>query len=103
MVALLRVGLGFRANLQLPVHHDPLGGQFEVLIVREAQLAVDRRTVQFRRSDIENNIHVLGPIVTTSSLAGTFLSGQVDASDHRFSWPGCRLLLSLKGGVSAED
>jgi len=32
----------FRADLQLAVHHDPLGGEFNVFIVREAQLAVDR-------------------------------------------------------------
>ena len=38
---LARVGFGFRANLQLPVHHDPLGGQFKIFIVCEAQFAVD--------------------------------------------------------------
>ena len=26
-----RVGSGFGANLQLPVQHDPLGGQFNVV------------------------------------------------------------------------
>jgi hypothetical protein len=39
---LARVGLGFRANLQLAVHHDPLGGQFKIFIICEAQFAVDR-------------------------------------------------------------
>ena len=39
---LARVGVGFRANLQLPVHHDPLGGQFQILVIREAEFAVER-------------------------------------------------------------
>ena len=56
---LARVGFGFRANLQLPVHHDPLGGQFEILVVREAQFAVDRQAVQRRRTDVEDDVHVL--------------------------------------------
>ena len=55
---LVRVGLGFRADLQLPVHHDPLGGQFQIFVIREAQFAVDRQTVQRRRSDIEDDVHV---------------------------------------------
>ena len=59
MVALRVWGWPFRADLQLAVQHDPLGGQFEVLIVREAQLAVDRQTVQRRRTDIEDDVHVL--------------------------------------------
>ena len=41
MVALRLWGLGFRTNLQLPVHHDPLGGQFKIFIICEAQFAVD--------------------------------------------------------------
>src|SRR5690242_11393307 len=35
------VGAGFSTNLQLPVQHDPLGGQFQIFVVREAQFAVD--------------------------------------------------------------
>ena len=53
-----RVGVGFTANLQLPVQHDPLGGQFKISIVCEAQFAVDRQTAQRRRTDIEDNVHV---------------------------------------------
>ena len=37
-----RVGAGFSTNLQLPVQHDPLGGQFKIFIICEAQFAVDR-------------------------------------------------------------
>ena len=44
----------FRADLQLAVQHDPLGGEFNVLIVCEAQLAVDRQTVQRRGVDVEH-------------------------------------------------
>src|SRR6185436_814360 len=42
----------FSTDLQFPVQHDPLGGQFNILIVCEAQFAVDRQTVQRRRTDI---------------------------------------------------
>ena len=56
---LARVGGLFSTNLQLPVQHDPLGGQFKIPIVCEAQFAVDRQTVQRRRTDIEDNIHAL--------------------------------------------
>src|SRR5215510_11374741 len=49
----------FSTNLQLPVQHDPLGGQFNILIVSEAQFAVDRQTVQRRSTDIEDNIHAI--------------------------------------------
>ena len=38
---LVRERLGFGADLQLAVHHDPLGGQLKVRLVREAELAVD--------------------------------------------------------------
>ncbi len=38
------VGLGFGADRQLAVQHDPLGGQFQVRVVGEAELAVDRQT-----------------------------------------------------------
>src|SRR5262249_446444 len=55
---LARVGFGFRANLQLPVDHDPLGGQFQIFIVRKAQFAVDRQTAHRRRTDIEDTPHV---------------------------------------------
>ena len=102
MVALLRVGLGFGADLQLPVHHDPLGGQFEVLIVCEAQFAVDCQTVQRRRTDIEDDVHV-PPDGDNGVFGGHFLvrpSGRIrpalPAGRRR------RFLLSLNG-ISAED
>src|SRR6185436_9320524 len=56
---LARVWGLFSTNLQLPVQHDPLGGQLKILIVCEAQFAVDRQTVQRGRAGIEDNIHVL--------------------------------------------
>jgi hypothetical protein len=59
VIVALRCGGLFSTNLQLPVQHDPLGGQFKILIVCEAQFAVDRQTVQRRRTDIEDNIHAL--------------------------------------------
>ena len=52
---LVRVGLGFGADRQLAVHHDPLGRQFQVGVVREAELAVDRHTIQWRRTDVEDH------------------------------------------------
>ena len=55
---LARVGAGFAADLQLPVHHDPLGGQFQVGVVREAEFAVDRQTAQRRRTDVEHHVLV---------------------------------------------
>ena len=81
---LARMGPGFGADFQFPVHHDPFGGQFQIFIVRKAQFAVDRQTAQRRRSDIEDDVHVLinGD---TASLPGTFLSGQVAGSDQRFA------------------
>src|SRR6185436_9684319 len=54
---LARVGFGFRANLQLPVQHDPLGGQFKIFVISETQFAVDRQTAQRRRTDIDDNVH----------------------------------------------
>jgi hypothetical protein len=54
-----RVGSGFGADFQCPVHHDPFGGQFEIIVVSEAQRAIDRDTAQRRRSDVEDDVHVL--------------------------------------------
>src|SRR6185312_931311 len=56
---LARVGFGFRANLQRPVHHDPLGGQLQILVIREAERAVQLEAMQRRRTDVEDNVHVL--------------------------------------------
>ena len=43
MVALRVWGLASLPIGQLAVQHDPLGGQLEVGVVREAELAVDRQ------------------------------------------------------------
>ncbi len=55
---LARVGAGFAADGQLPVQHDPLGGQLQVGIVREGELAVDGQTAQRRRTDVEDHFLV---------------------------------------------
>src|SRR4029077_15272499 len=49
------MGPGFGADFQFPVQHDPLGGQFKVGIVGEAESAVDRQTAQRRRTDVEEH------------------------------------------------
>jgi hypothetical protein len=53
-----RVGPGFGADFQFPVQHDPLGGQLKVLVVCEAESAVDRHTAERRRTDVENDIFI---------------------------------------------
>ena len=100
---LVRVGFGFRANLQLPVQHDPLSGQFKIFVIREAQFAVDRQTAQRRRRGIKNNVHI--PINGDSGVwRGHLLvspSGCIGPAaplDRRRR----RCLLSLKNGISAE-
>jgi hypothetical protein len=73
------MGSGFGANRQFPVHHDPLGGQFEVSGVGEAEFAVDRQTAQRRRTDVE--YHVLA-----------FFNGDRVACDwYLAAWPGGRI------------
>src|SRR4029077_11186266 len=54
------MGPGFGADFQFPVHHDPLGGQFEVGIVGETEFAVDRQAGQRRRTDVEDDVLVPG-------------------------------------------
>ena len=56
---LLRVGFGLGADFEFPVHHDPLGGQFEIFVIGEAQLAFDRQTMQRHRADVHDDVHVL--------------------------------------------
>ena len=73
------MGPGFRADCQFPVQQDPLGGQFEVGIVGEAEFAVDRHTAQRRRTDVED--HVLA-----------FVNGDRVAGDwHLAVWPAGRI------------
>ena len=83
---LARVGPGFGADLQFPVQHDPLGGQFKVGIVGEAEFAVDRQTAQRRRTDVED--HVLA-----------FCNGDRVACDgHLAVWPGGRIRPARRPG-----
>ena len=98
---LARVGFGFRANLQLSVHHDPLGGQFKIFIIREAQFAVDHK-LRSAGGVTSRTTSMSLSMVTTASLAGTFLSGQVDVSDQRFALAVDVSLLRLNHGISAE-
>ena len=53
------VGLGFGANGQLAVQHDPLGGQLQVGVVGEAELAVDGHAAQGGRADVQHHVLVL--------------------------------------------
>src|SRR6185436_14631228 len=55
-----RVGFGFGANLQFPVQHDPLGGQLKVLVVCEAEFAIDRQTAQRWGTDVEDDVLARG-------------------------------------------
>src|SRR5690606_8091925 len=48
------------ADLELAVQHDPLGGQLEVGVVREDELAVDREPCKRRRADVEDHFLVPG-------------------------------------------
>ena len=97
---LVRVGLGFGADLQLAVHHDPLGAQLEILIICEAQFAVDGQTMYGRRT-VEDHVHVL--LNGDDGIFARHLfvrpSGRI-----RPALRACRrgLLLSLNIGVSAE-
>ena len=74
-----RVGAGFAANGQLAVQHDPLGGQLQVGIVGEGELAVDGQTAQRRRTDVEDHFLVSS-------------NGDLVACDrHLAVWPGVRI------------
>jgi len=99
---LVRVGFGFRANLQLSVHHDPLSGQFEIFVVREAQFAVDRQTMQRRRSDIEDDVHV-PPDGDNGVFAGDLFIRPGGCIRPALRASRGSLLLRLNDGISAED
>src|SRR5262245_40431869 len=49
------MGPGFGADFQFAVQQDPLGGQFKVSIVCEAEFAFDSQTAQRRRTDVEDD------------------------------------------------
>jgi hypothetical protein len=53
---LVRVGPGFGADFQFPVQHDPLGGEFQVGLVGEAEFAQDRQAAQRRRTHVEDHL-----------------------------------------------
>src|SRR6185503_17022714 len=53
-----RVRARFAADRELAVQHDPLGGQLEVGVVRERELAVDRETAERGRADVEDHVLV---------------------------------------------
>src|SRR6185503_910220 len=73
---LARVGPGFGADFQFAVHHDPLGRQFQVGSVREAELAVDSHTAERRRTDVEDDVLARGN--------GDLVAG----AGHASVWPG---------------
>ena len=80
------MGPGFGADFQFPVQHDPLGGQFKVVIVGEAEFAVDRQTAQRRRTDVED--HILA-----------FCNGDLVACGWHLSvWPGGRIRPARRPG-----
>jgi len=98
---LSRMGLGFGADFQLPVHHHPLGGQFEILIVRKAQFAVDRQTAQRRRRDVEDDVCIV--LNGDHSIFGRHLFVRPGSWIRPALRAGRRsLLLRFEYGISAE-
>src|SRR5262249_18839947 len=79
---LARVGFGFGADFQFPVHHDPLGGEFRSLL--SAKLSLPLIVKPFSGCGLTSRTTFMPlSMVTTASLPGTFLSDQVAASDQR--------------------
>ena len=76
---LARMGPGFGADFQFPVQHDPLGGQFKVGIVCEAEFAVDRQTAQRRRTDVEDDVlaRCNGDLVACAGHASVWPGGRI--------------------------
>jgi hypothetical protein len=81
------------------VHQDPLGGQFKISIVREAQFAVEPYTVERKRTDIEDNFNVF------SNGDGVAFAGHLAVRPG--GWirpePAVDRVLSLDDGMSAEE
>jgi hypothetical protein len=73
------MGPGFGADFQFAVHHDPLGGQFEVSVVGEAEFAVDRHAAQRRRTDVEDDVLARGN------------GDRVAGARHASVWPSRRI------------
>jgi hypothetical protein len=78
----VREGTGFGANLQLAVHHDPLGAQFQVGLVCKAELATDRDTAQRGRTHVKDH------------FLAAFDRDLLSFSWHLLVWPG--------GGIGPE-
>ena len=95
------VGPGFGADGQLAVEHDPLGGQLQVGVVGEAELAVDRQAAQ--GGGLTSSTTSLSWPMVTASSPGTFLLGQVDGVRPALGTRrGGSLLLGFQGGISAN-
>src|SRR5687767_8522902 len=73
------MGPGFGADFQFPVQHDPLGGQFKVSVVGEAEFAVDVQAVQRRRTDVKDDVLARGN------------RDRVACDWHLAAWPGGRI------------
>jgi hypothetical protein len=80
------MGPGFGADLQFPVHHDPLGGQLEVGSVGEGQFAVDVQTAQRRRTDVEDDLLACGN------------GDRLACARHASVWPGGRIRPARRPG-----
>ena len=83
---LVRMGFGFGADFQLPLQHDPFGGQLDIGLIREAEVcAVDVYPASSGGPGEFTSRSTSLPfsMVTLSPARGTFRSGQVAGSDHR--------------------
>ena len=98
------VGLGFGADGQLAVQHDPLGGEFHVGVVREGELAVDRHAAQRRRIDVEDHVLVLGDgdLVTRGRHLVVGPGGRIRPSG-RLGWRSCVLGLDDSEYAAEQD
>jgi hypothetical protein len=97
------MGPGFGADFQFPVQQDPLGGQFKVSVVGEAEFAVDRQAAQHRRTDVEDDVlaRCNGDLVTCAGHASVWPGGRIRPARllgrRRFSF------LGLNDSENAED
>jgi hypothetical protein len=73
------VGSGRGTDFQFPMQHDPLGSQFKVAIVCEAEFAFDRQTAERRRSDVEDDVLARGngDLVTCAGYAAVWPGGSI--------------------------
>src|SRR5215475_13919535 len=61
------------------MQHDPLGGQFKVAIVCEAEFAIDRQTAQRGRTDVEDDVlaRCNGDLVACAGHASVWPGGRI--------------------------